>query len=87
MRLARMAARGMEIVADEKNKKRRHSNGDTLRALAYFSQVGITMAATIIVGVLLGKYLDRWLGTDPWLLLICSLLGAGASFKSLSRVF
>ncbi|NLN53511.1 MAG: hypothetical protein GX150_04315, partial [Firmicutes bacterium] len=36
------------------------------------------MAATIFVGVLLGRFLDSLLGTSPWLLLIFSLLGAGA---------
>ncbi|NLJ57354.1 MAG: AtpZ/AtpI family protein [Tissierellia bacterium] len=44
------------------------------------------MAASILVGVLLGKYLDGLLGTRPWLLLIFSLLGVGASIKVLFNI-
>ena len=65
------------------NKDEQPKNSETLRALSYFSQIGVTMAATILVGVLLGKYLDGLLGTTPWLLLIFSLLGVGAAIKTL----
>lgn len=59
------------------------SGKEFLRALSFFSQIGITMAACVFIGVILGKYLDNLLGTSPWLLLVFSLLGAGAAFKSL----
>ena len=62
------------------NKEQRHK---LLHALSFFSQVGITMAACVFIGVLLGGAFDRLLGTAPWLLLIFSLLGVGAAFKSL----
>lgn len=65
------------------NKDNKPKNYETLRAIAYFSQIGVTMAATVLVGVLLGKYLDDLLGTTPWLLLVFSLLGGGAAIKSL----
>ncbi len=65
------------------NKDKDSKNKETLKAVARFSQVGVTIAASIITGVLLGKFLDNLLGTSPWLLLICSFLGAGAAFKSL----
>ena len=55
----------------------------TYRALAYFTQIGLTMVASILVGVLIGKFLDGILGTSPWLLLVFSLLGAGAALKSI----
>lgn len=64
-------------------KDNKPKNYETFRAIAYFSQIGVTMSATVLVGVLLGKYLDRLLGTTPWLLLIFSLLGVGAAIKSL----
>lgn len=75
-------------MSKEHNNKKRRKNSEILfSAFVYFSQVGVTMAATILVGVLLGKYLDRWLGTEPWLLLICSLLGLGAAIRSLLKDF
>lgn len=54
-----------------------------IQGLTLFSQLGIRLAATVFVGVLIGKYLDRLLGTAPWLLLIFSLLGAAAAMKVL----
>ena len=36
-----------------------------------------------MLGVLLGKWLDSLLNTSPWMLLLFSLLGAGAAFKHL----
>mgnify|MGYP003763164321 CR=1 FL=1 len=77
----------MGLSKEHNNKKRRKNSEILFSAFAYFSQVGVTMAATILVGVLLGKYLDRWLGTEPWLLLICSLLGLGAAIRSLLKDF
>ena len=71
----------------QNNEDKPPKNYETLRALANFSQIGITMAATVLVGVLLGKYLDRLLGTTPWLLLLFSLLGAGAAIKSLFNAY
>ena len=56
---------------------------DMMKALALLSQVGIMMAVCILVGVLIGRFLDGLLGTGPWLLFLFSLLGVGAAFKSL----
>ena len=39
------------------------------------------MAASVLIGVLLGKYLDLLFGTAPWLGLVFSLFGAGAAIK------
>lgn len=63
--------------------KRQSKNRETIRALSYFSQIGVTMASSVLVGVFLGKFLDGLLGTSPWLLLIFSLLGVGAAIKAL----
>ena len=56
---------------------------EILRAMSIFSQIGIVMIVCVLLGVLIGRYLDSALGTTPWLLLLFSFLGAGAAFKSL----
>ena len=56
---------------------------DTLNALALVSQLGLSMAACVILGVLGGRQLDKWLGTSPLLLIIGSFVGAAAAFKVL----
>lgn len=74
-------------MSKEPNKDKKTKNSETLRALANFSQIGVTMAASVLIGVMLGKYLDGILGTSPWLLLIFSLLGVGAAIRSLFNIF
>lgn len=70
-------------MSKKPNKDKQSATSDMLRALAFFSQIGVTMATTVITGVLVGKYLDKIFKTSPWLLLIFSLLGAGAAIKVL----
>ncbi|HHZ01467.1 MAG TPA: AtpZ/AtpI family protein [Tissierellia bacterium] len=41
------------------------------------------MATTVLVSVLLGRYLDSLLDTTPWLLLLFSILGIGAAIRVL----
>ena len=53
------------------------------RALAVLSQIAITIIACIAVGIFLGWLLDSWLGTSPWLLLVFTLFGIVAAFKSI----
>ena len=54
---------------------------EILRALGLFTQLGFTMASCVFLGVMAGKYLDRWLGTSPWLLLLFTVIGALSAFK------
>lgn len=62
-------------------KDNQPKGSETLRALVYVSHLGLTMAASVLIGVLLGKYLDALFGTAPWLGLIFSLLGVGAAIR------
>lgn len=61
--------------------KKNDDKRNIIRALALLSQLGLSMAACVFAGVMAGKLLDRWLGTSPWLLIVCSIIGAAASFK------
>lgn len=37
-------------------------------------------------GALIGWLIDRWIGTSPWLLLICLFLGIGVAFRNIYRI-
>jgi ATP synthase protein I len=50
-----------------------------------YAGLGLQFAASILVFLYLGQWLDRRLGTDPWLLLIGVFVGAGGSFYSIYR--
>jgi len=52
-------------------------------ALSHLLQIGISIIACLAVGIFMGWLLDRYLGTAPWLLLVFTLLGIGAAFKSI----
>lgn len=54
-------------------------------ALRYLG-VGLTMAASVAGGLLLGVWLDGRFGTAPWLAMTFLVIGAAAGFRELYRV-
>ena len=66
----------------EKNE-RKDDNHFIMKALAQFTQLGITMASCVIIGLLIGKFFDWLLGTAPWFMIIFAFIGSGASLKVL----
>jgi F0F1-type ATP synthase assembly protein I len=59
--------------------------GDERTSVSEFAGVGLQFAVSIIVFLYLGQWLDRKLGTAPWLLIIGVFVGAGASFYGMYR--
>lgn len=59
----------MKTQPDSSNEKRA-----VWQALSYAWQFGYTIAVPLVVLALLGRFLDRWLNTSPWLLLAGILL-------------
>ena len=57
----------------------------TWKALGELSSIGLTLVISTVIGLAGGYYLDRWLGTTPWLLLIGLVLGIAAGFVNLFR--
>jgi ATP synthase protein I len=57
------------------------NRGSTYRALSQAISLATSMAAAIGVGYFGGSYLDRLFHTDPWLTIVCFLLGVMAGFK------
>jgi ATP synthase protein I len=49
-------------------------------ALAELSSVGFSMVLATVIGLAGGYFLDRWLGTKPWLLLLGLGFGIVAGF-------
>ena len=63
-----------------------NSNGPSNRSILNLMTVGTTLVACIVVGYLLGSFLDRKLGTSPWLVVAGVLLGTAAGFVGLFRM-
>ena len=55
------------------------------KALGELSSIGITLVVATVLGLVAGYYADRWLGTQPWLLLLGLGLGIAAGFVNLFR--
>jgi ATP synthase protein I len=55
------------------------------RKLADLSALGLMLPSSIAIGLFAGYYLDKWLGTKPWLLMILTLLGVASGLISLIR--
>lgn len=49
------------------------------------SSLGLALPSSIAVGLFFGYWLDRWLNTRPWMLLLFLLLGVVSGFVSLFR--
>ena len=50
-----------------------------------FAGIGLQFAASILLFAYAGQWLDRRLGTGPWLLIVGVFLGAGGAFYSMYR--
>jgi ATP synthase protein I len=62
---------------------------DSGRAWAYvvlFSEIGISLLVTTLVGVLVGYWVDKQLGTLPLFILVGFLLGAGSGTVLIARL-
>ena len=75
---------GVDGMAEKEPGKDEGSElGETARQMRaaepYLSAVW-KLTGGAVVGVLGGYYLDKWLGTSPWLLLGLSLVGISAGF-------
>ena len=75
LRAAKAKRRSAEATSTERGK-----------GLAFAMRIGVEIVAALIVGVAVGYFLDRWLGTKPWFLLLFFVLGAAAGFVNVFRV-
>lgn len=50
-------------------------------------RAGVEVVSALIVGIAIGYFLDRWLGTRPWLFLLFFVLGSAAGVLNVYRLF
>ncbi|MBP2674556.1 MAG: synthase protein [Deltaproteobacteria bacterium] len=55
------------------------------RELGKYSALGLEMALSVVIGLGIGYYLDKWLGTAPWLMILWIAFGFAAGVRSLYR--
>jgi|GEM_PF-1052965 Uncharacterized protein conserved in bacteria len=62
---------------------KKHFGTGEAQMLGQASAVGLTFVVAIVLGLAAGWWLDKKLGSAPWLLLAGLLLGVAAGFKNL----
>ena len=56
------------------------------KAFALGMRVALEMIAAFLAGGVIGWFLDKWLGTSPWMLILWVALGFAAGIRSAYRV-
>lgn len=55
--------------------------------LIIYSSAGLEFGLSVVVGFLIGDFLDKQFNTSPWLLLLFAVFGMIAGFRSLFRMW
>ena len=50
-------------------------------------RAGVEVVSALVVGIVIGFLLDRWLGTWPWFFLVFFVLGSVAGVLNVYRLF
>jgi len=56
-----------------------------VKKVAEVSSLGLVLPSSIVIGLFMGYFLDKLLGTHPWMLIIFLLFGIVSGFYSLIR--
>ena len=71
--------------AADKSGGRTELESDGRSGLGFAMRIGVELVAALIVGVAIGYFLDQWLGTKPWLMLLGFVLGSVAGILGVYR--
>jgi len=55
----------------------------SIKELAYYSSLGLSVSLSVFIGLAVGVYLDRRFDTSPWFTLIFLVLGIVAGFRNI----
>jgi ATP synthase protein I len=80
------AQRAAEAKEVERKAETERSGKGLGRAIGLGFRVLSEFVGAIIVGALIGRGLDMWLGTTPWLLILFLGLGSAAGFRNIYRL-
>ena len=57
-----------------------------IRSAGLASTAGLVLVISIFIGWAIGRWLDKLLGTDPWLMMVLTLMGIAAGFIEMFRI-
>lgn len=56
------------------------------QGLSMATRIGVELVVSTVAGGAIGFFLDRWIGTKPWFMIVGILFGAAAGFRSVYRI-
>lgn len=68
-----------------KGSERRRRGINETSAFGIATRLVAELVSGLVIGGGIGWLLDRWLGTEPWLLVVFFILGAGAGIANVIR--
>ncbi|NKD55779.1 MULTISPECIES: AtpZ/AtpI family protein [unclassified Haematospirillum] len=71
---------------DEDSAGDQASGPRNMSGLGVAARISVEMVVTTLVGTALGWFVDGWLGTRPWLMIIFMFLGGAAGISNVYRV-
>jgi len=71
---------------DKQENSKSNQKVKRLGLVADLTTVGIQFPVSIGIGYLIGKYLDNFFGTYPWLTVIFAILGVASAFVNVFRL-
>jgi ATP synthase protein I len=66
--------------------KGKEDKARSVRKAAMLSSLGLILVCSTFVGYFFGAWLDTKLGTEPYLMLVFTLLGIGGGFAEVFRM-
>jgi len=84
-RLKDLEARLSKVRREKAQKAPKEKRSRDNRSMVRAYKIAIELAVAMFVGLAVGLFLDRWLGTTPWLMLIFFLLGVAAGFRNVYK--
>lgn len=66
--------------------KENKENKKIVNGLAIYGQLAVSMVMCVIVGYLMGQFLDKTFSTSPTFLIIFIIMGVIASYRTLFKI-
>ena len=70
-------------MSEPLKKSMRNEGASSLAGIA--ARAGVELVAGVAVGSAVGYGLDSWLGTSPWMFILCFVVGAAAGMLNVYR--
>lgn len=56
------------------------------KGLAFATRIGLELVVSVVIGAVLGYGIDRWLGSEPWAMIVGLFLGGIAGMLNVYRM-